>query len=316
MTGRHGGILDIVVTGATGFIGRPLCAELVGAGHRVTALARDAERARSLLGSSVTAVGWAGADDGWRQTVARADAVIHLAGESVAGHRWTPEFKAKIRASRVEPTRALVEAMRQAQCPPALISASAVGYYGDRGDEVVTEESPPGKGFLAEVCVAWEAEAMRASEAGARVVRMRTGVVLGKGGALEKMLQPLPLPFNPWQLGLGGPMGSGRQWLPWIHLDDVVGLYVWAATTTQVTGPCNATAPNPVTNAEFAHAIGRALHRHENLPVPAFALKIALGEFADSLLTGQKALPTVPEKLGYRFRFANLDPTLVSLLRS
>ena len=304
------------MTGATGFIGRPLCAELVGAGHRVTALARDAERARGLLGPSVAVAAWFSADDAWRQAVARADVVIHLAGESVAGQRWTPEFKAKIRASRVEPTQVLVEAMRQAQRPTTLISASAVGYYGDRDDETVTEASPPGKGFLAEVCVAWEAEALRAREAGARVVLMRTGVALGTGGALEKMLHPLPLPFNPWDLGLGGPMGSGRQWMPWIHLDDVVGLYAWAATTPQVAGACNATAPNPVTNAEFAHAIGRSLHRRAGLSVPAFALKLALGEFADSLLTGQKVIPTVPQTLGYRFRFPDLDAALASLLRT
>ncbi len=308
--------MDIVVTGATGFIGRPLCAELVGAGHRVTALARDADRARALLGSNVMVAAWPGADNGWRQVVIKADAVIHLAGESVAGQRWTPEFKAKIRSSRIEPTRALVDALQQAPRPAALISASAVGYYGDRGDEVVTEASSPGTGFLPEVCVAWEAEALKAREAGARVALMRTGIVLGKGGALDKMLHPLPLPINPWKLGLGGPIGSGKQWLPWIHLDDVVALYLWAATTPQLAGPCNVTAPNPVTSAEFARAIGRALHRPAALPVPALALKLGLGEFADSLLTGQKVIPTVPQRLGYRFRFPDLDAALASLLRT
>lgn len=303
------------MTGATGFIGRPLCAELVGSGHRVTALARNADRARSLLGSSVAALAWPNADTAWREAVKRADVVIHLAGESVAGNRWTPEFKAQIRTSRIEPTRALVAAMREAPRPPVLLSASAVGYYGDRGDEVITEESPPGRGFLPEVCVAWEAEALRAQEAGSRVVLMRTGIVLGAGGALEKMLRPLPVPINPWKLGLGGPIGSGRQWLPWIHLDDVVGLYLWAAVTPALVGPCNLTAPNPVTSAGFAQAIGRELHRPAFLPVPGFALKVALGEFADSLLTGQKALPGVPQRLGYRFRFPDLDAALASLLK-
>jgi uncharacterized protein len=304
--------LKIVVTGATGFVGRPLCAELVGAGHQVTTLTRDAGRARGLLGPQVDHSDWGNTnDDGWKKVVARADAVIHLAGESVAGHPWTPEYKARIRSSRVETTRALVDALLAAERRPrVLVNASAVGYYGDCGDEVVTEAHVPGSDFLADVCVEWEAAAMRAREAGARVALMRIGIVLGPGGALEKMLRPLPLPINLWKLGLGGPLGSGRQWLPWIHLDDVVGLFRWAATEAEVAGPCNATAPNPVTSRDFARTLGKIYGRPALLPVPALALRAMLGEFAASVLGGQRAIPAAAQQLGYRFRFTEIEPAL------
>lgn len=310
--------MDVVVTGATGLIGRPLCAELLGMGHRVTALSRDPERARGLLGSTIAQAAWGvGADEEWRRTVAEADAVIHLAGESVAGRRWTPEFKEKIRTSRVETTRLLLDAIRAdgaTQKPRTLVCASAVGYYGDRGDETVTETTEPGRGFLPEVCVQWEQEAAKAREVGVRVALMRIGIVLAQGGALEKMLHPFPLPFNPWKLGLGGPLGSGRQWMPWVHLDDVIGLFAWAVGEPRLNGPCNVASPSPVSNAEFARAIGRALHRPALFPVPGFALKALVGEFAENLLTGQKVLPAVAQRLGYRFRFTDLDVALKSLL--
>lgn len=308
--------MKVVVTGATGFIGRPICADLVKGGHRVTALSRDAGRARSILGHEIQSLEWgAGKSDEWKQAVSEAEAIIHLAGESVAGQTWTPQFKEKIRTSRVEPTRALFEVIAaSAQKPSVLVSASAVGFYGDRKDETITEESKPGKGFLPEACQQWEQEVERASEFGVRVCRMRIGIVLGKGGALEKMLHPLPLPLSPWKLGLGGPLGNGKQWMPWIHLDDVVGLFLWAATTSEVKGAVNTTAPNPVTNAEFSHALGRALHRPSALPVPAFALKLLLGEFADTVLTGQKALPTVAQRLGYRFRYTDIDAAVKAAL--
>jgi uncharacterized protein (TIGR01777 family) len=310
--------LKVVVTGATGFVGRPLCAELVGAGHRVTALTRDPNRALGLLGSQVRCVAWGDKKDlDWKQEVAAADAVIHLAGEAVAGQRWTPEFKARIRASRVENTKELAQALNQAdRRPRTLVSASAVGYYGDCGDETVTEEHAPGKGFLADVCVEWEGAARQAREAGVRVALLRIGIVLGAGGALEKMLHPLPLPINPWKLGGGGPLGNGRQWMPWIHLDDVVGLFRWAATEASVEGPCNATAPNPVTNRDFAHTLGHVLHRPAVVPVPAFALRAMLGEFAESILTGQKAIPAVAQRLGYRFKFTAVEDALRAALRT
>ena len=308
--------MRFVIAGGTGFVGGPLCARLIAAGHAVTALTRDAESARKKANESVEYIGWGGkATDNWRKTLDGADVVINLAGESVAGQRWTDDYKRRIRDSRIETTRALVSALGAATPKPAaLISASAVGYYGDTGAATVTEETPPGHDFLSEVCIAWESETQQAATQGIREARLRIGIVLGNGGALKAMLNPLPVPFSPWQLGLGGPMGSGKQWFPWIHLADVVGLFAWAAMNPDVRGPINAMAPNPVTSAEFAHAVGRVLHRPAVLPVPGFALKLALGEFAASLLGGQKALPTAAERLGYEFRYREVGAALESLL--
>jgi uncharacterized protein len=321
--------MQVVVTGATGFIGRPLCAELVGRGHSVTALSRDAERARATLGPQVRSLSWGmreerreksedrsqKSDVEWEQAVAEADAVLNLAGEPVAARRWTPAIKESVRSSRVEATRSLVEAIEKASRKPSvLVSTSAVGYYGDRGDAEITEESGPGQDFLSETSIQWEAAAERATEFGVRVCRMRLGIVLGRGSALQKMLYPLPIPISPWKLGLGGPLGNGRQWMPWVHLDDVIGLFLWAMTTPDVRGAVNATAPNPVTNAEFSRALGRALHRPAFLPVPSFVPKLLFGEFADSVLTGQRALPTVAQRLGYRFQFPDINSALRSLI--
>ncbi len=178
----------------------------------------------------------------------------------------------------------------------------------------MTETSPPGSDFLAKTCVEWEAEACKAEALGVRVTRMRTGIALGRGGALEQMLYPLPLPVSPFKLGLGGPIGSGRQWFPWIHLEDVIGMFAWAATTPAARGAFNVTAPNPVTNAEFVHAMGRVLHRPAVAPVPGFVLKMMLGEFADALLGGQRALPNAAQQAGYRFRFEHLEAALRALL--
>jgi len=308
--------MRIMVTGATGFVGRPLCARLLEAGHSVVALTRDAPRAQSVLGPRVACLAWGGENDGeWGRALGEVDAIVNLAGESVGGARWTEEYKRKIYDSRILNTRALVEAIRvQPTRPRALVCASAVGYYGDRKDETLTEESPPGTDFLAKTCRDWEAEAGKAAALGVRVACMRIGIVLGKGGALEKMLYPLPLPVSPFKLGLGGPIGSGRQWFPWIHLEDVVGLFAWAATTDAASGAFNTTAPNPVTNAEFVHTIGRILHRPAVAPVPGFVLKLALGEFAEALLGGQRAFPTAAQKAGYRFRHENLEETLRALM--
>jgi uncharacterized protein (TIGR01777 family) len=308
--------MNVVITGATGFIGRPLCAELTGAGHTVTVLSRDAEKAQAALGRRVKSLAWGErASNAWRQAVREAEVVIHLAGESVGGRRWTPEVKRRIRASRVETTRALVKVLCQSgSWSGALICASAVGYYGDCKDQTVTEETPSGSDFLSEVCREWEAEAHKAEAVGARVACMRLGIVLGKGGALEKMLTPLPVPISPWKLGLGGPLGNGRQWMPWIHLDDVVGLFLFAATHSQMQGAVNVTAPNPVTNATFTHTLGRVLHRPAFVPVPGFALRMLLGEFAATVLGGQKALPTVALAHGYPFRFPDLEAALRATL--
>ena len=306
-----------VVTGATGFIGRPLCAALVARGVAVTALSRSVERAKERLGEKVVCLPWEQSqEEGWRQAVAEADVVFHLAGEAVGGKRWTPEVKARIRSSRVETTRTLVTALQQATSPPkTLISASAVGYYGEGGDSLLTEAAPAGQDFLGEVCSQWEAEALKAEQVGVRVVLMRLGIVLGDGSALQKMLYPLPIPISPWKLGLGGPLGNGRQWMPWIHLEDVVGMLLWAATQVSVQGAVNVTAPHLVTNADFSHALGRALHRPAILPIPKFALKILLGEFADSLLVSQKVVPTIAQQLGYAFRHSNLEEALQAILK-
>lgn len=308
--------MNIVVTGGTGFIGRPLCAELAQQGHVVTNLSRNPDKAREALPTTVHNLAWGTGDSGtWNDSIANADIVVHLAGESVGGQRWTEEFKARIRSSRIESTRLLVDAMLKASNPPtAFVCASAVGYYGDTGDAVVTEETGPGNDFLGRVCKEWEEEAQRAEASGCRVVRMRTGIVLGAGGALERMLRPLPLPVSPWKLGLGGPLGSGKQWMPWIHVEDTVGLYVWAIGNANVSGPVNVTAPGLVTNAEFSRLLGRAMHRPAVMPVPGFVLRALLGEFAESVLGGQRAVPAVAQNCGYAFRFPDLASALSDVL--
>jgi uncharacterized protein (TIGR01777 family) len=236
------------------------------------------------------------------------DAVVHLAGEPVA-QRWTDEAKRRIRSSREVGTRNLVEGLRDADPRPrALISSSATGYYGPRGDEELTEAEPSGDDFLAGVSRAWEAEASRAEELGLRVVRVRTGVVLDReGGALAKMLPP-------FKLGAGGPVAGGRQWMPWVHADDVVGIYLAALDDDAWTGPVNATAPKPARNRDFSHALGRALHRPAIAPVPALALRLLYGEMAEIVTTGQRAVPTRLQQLGYAFRHTDLDEALRSAL--
>ncbi len=302
-------VSPVLVTGGTGFIGQALCTTLRDRGQTFTALARRPERAKA---------GLAGVKEAWKwrpkmepaplAAVQGAGAVVHLAGESVAG-RWDALKKRAIRDSRIVGTRHLVEAIGEAKSKPGvLVCASAVGYYGDRGDEELTEEAVAGSDFLADVCQAWEAEARRAEEFGVRVVSLRTGLVLGRGGgALKQML----LPFK---LGLGGPLGSGKQWMPWVHLDDVVGIILHAIEQPRVRGPVNATAPTPVRNLEFSKTLARVLHRPAFLPVPAFGLKVLLGEFADVLLASQRVLPKRTQELGYSFRYPALEAALQATL--
>ncbi len=239
----------------------------------------------------------------------RPAAIVNLAGESLMGKRWTPRRKAAIRESRVAATSALVRAIVAAPRPPVLVNGSAVGVYGPRGDEPLTEDTPPGSGFLAEVCTAWEAAALDAARS-TRVVVLRTGVVLSReGGALQQ----LALPFR---LFVGGRVGSGRQYLSWIHLDDWVSLAEWALLTASVSGPVNATAPVPVTNAELASALGTALGRPAFVPTPGFAVRLALGEMADDvILTGQRVLPARAQALGFEFRYKEIGPALASIYR-
>ena len=237
-------------------------------------------------------------------------AVVHLAGESIAGGRWNAARKLRIQASRIEGTHLLVDGLLRLKRPPkVLVCASAVGYYGDRGDELLTEASPPGTDYLAEVCRGWENEAARASQAGIRVVSLRFGVILAReGGALRKMLPP-------FKLGAGGPLGTGRQWMSWIHIDDVVAIIRLAMTRDEIRGPVNTVAPAAVTNAEFTRSLARVLHRPAFLPAPAFALRLALGEMADALLlSSQHVVPERLNALGHEFRYPRVETALAQIL--
>lgn len=244
----------------------------------------------------------------WAHVVDGADAIVNLAGEGIADRRWTAARKLALRNSRVLATRSIVAAMDSAERrPQVLVNASGIGYYGDCGADVVTENTPAGNDFLAAVCTAWEDAATRLVPR-TRVALVRSGLVLHpSGGALARML----LPFR---LGIGGRLGSGRQYLSWIHLDDWVSLVVWAMTNPAAAGPFNSTSPSPVTNAAFTRALGRALHRPTVLPVPAFGLRLAFGELADTLLTGQRAIPARAQQLGFQFRFGEIDSALRALL--
>ena len=299
--------MKALVTGATGFVGPRLLRLL----DRPVVVTRNPDRARSVVGHlAERIIRWdplegpppAEAFDG-------VDAVLHLAGESVAEGRWTAAQKNRIRDSRVVGTRHLVQGIAQAARKPAvLVSASAVGYYGDRGDEELTESAPPADDFLAKVCVDWEREAAAAEKAGVRVVTARTGIVLGAGGgALAKML-------TPFKLGGGGPLGNGRQWMPWVHVADLARLYVHAADTPTIRGPMNAVAPNPVRNLEFTKALGRALHRPAFIPAPYFGLRLLFGEFARVLFASQRVIPRVALDTGFVFQFPEIAGALREIL--
>jgi len=296
--------MRLVVTGATGFIGTALCAGLLERGHALTLLTRGAPRdantgtKRWLHWTPGTLREWDSALDG-------ADGVINLAGEPIAQKKWTYTQRRRIERSRIDATHSLVQACATAKPRPKfLINASAVGYYGARGDEIITEEAPPGDDFLSVLCQNWEAEAKKAEELGLRVVRLRTGVVLGSGGgALAKMAEP-------FRFFVGGPLGSGQQWISWIQLEDLVRLIFEAVNNPLAQGPLNATAPHPVRNKEFTHTLGKVMHRPSWIPVPGFALKLALGDMADMLLTGQRVVPAAAEKLGFQFRYPDLQQAL------
>lgn len=297
----------ITVTGATGLIGTKLVAALRERGDEVTVLSRRPVEARRLLG--VDAVGWhPEREPAPVDALAGRDGVIHLAGEPIA-QRWTKESKERIRSSRELGTTRLVEGL--AQCEPrpgVLVSASAVGYYGSRGAEQLDEQASPGAGFLADVTQAWERAAAAASALGVRVVNLRTGVLLDReDGALARMLPP-------FRLGVGGPVAGGDQYISWIAPDDLVRLYLAALDDPRWTGPVNATAPEPVTNREFAHALGRVLHRPALLPVPAFALRALYGEMASVVTSGQRALPAGAVERGFEFRHTTVDDALAAAL--
>jgi uncharacterized protein (TIGR01777 family) len=297
--------MHVFVTGATGLIGSAVCGALVAAGHRVTALSRFASP-RGLPAGARSVQGDPAAVGDWQEALAACDACVHLAGEPVAAGRWTSERKRRIHDSRVESTRRVAEVVAGSG-PSVLVSGSAVGYYGPRGDEPLDEAAHPGGDFLARVCKEWEAAALGAASR-ARVVTVRTGLVLTRhGGALPRML----LPFR---FFAGGPIGRGEFWQSWIHLADELGLILWALETPTVSGPLNATAPNPVTNRDLARAIGRVLRRPSALPVPELALRLLFGELSSAIATGQRVLPKKATDLGYRFRYPELEPALRDLL--
>jgi uncharacterized protein (TIGR01777 family) len=314
--------MKVIIAGGSGLLGSALVAALSDEHHEVVVLTRRSGTAGAAgltphaagvrpLAAGVKNAQWTpdGEAAAWTSALEGADAVVNLAGESIGAGRWSATRKQQIVDSRVLATRSLVKAIAASSTPPPVfISGSAVGYYGPCGDEVVTEESPAGADFLAHVCATWEAEAARASSSSVRVVRLRTGLVLDRrGGALPRML----LPFR---LGIGGPLGSGRQYWPWIHIDDWVRLVRWAIVTPALIGPVNATSPDPVPNAEFARSLGRAMHRPSLLPTPGFALRLMLGEMADGLLlSGQRAVPANASSAGFAFRYSRLDGALASL---
>jgi uncharacterized protein (TIGR01777 family) len=301
--------MRVLVTGATGFIGRALIAELRRDGHAVVAWVRSARRARGLLGPDVDLVESTAGVDRLVAALDACDAVVNLAGESILGGRWTPARKAALRESRVQLTEDLVRAWGRAlRRPRVLVSGSAVGYYGDRGDERLDETSARGEGFLATLCEDWEHAARGAEASGARVVLLRTGVVLGRdGGALAQML-------TPFRFGAGGPVGSGRQYMPWIHLDDLVGIIRAALVDDTIRGPINGVAPNPVTSREFAAALGHALHRPALLPMPSLALRALFGEGASVLLGSQRVDPAALRAHGFNWTYQTIDAALIDIV--
>jgi uncharacterized protein (TIGR01777 family) len=306
--------MRVFVTGGTGLVGSRLVRALARRGDTVTALTRRPDAARQRLGQGVNIVSGNPIQSGtWMDAVAGCDAVIHLAGENVFARRWNAAFKELLHASRVQSTTNLVQALGQAARtkggqPKVLVNASAIGYYGPRGEEELNENSPPGDDFLARLCVDWEHAARQAESHGVRVAIVRIGVVLDKeGGALAQML-------TPFKLGVGGRTGSGKQWISWIHHEDMAGILLLALDNPMAKGPINATAPNPLPNREFAKALGRALHRPAVLPTPALALRLVLGGVAQLVTTGQRVLPRHALALDYSYRFPTIDAALADIL--
>jgi len=304
--------MKILITGSTGLVGTALTQELQRAGHTVCRLVRPGTSAKTVSPSHGFDVNWNPATGELGGAAVGADAVVNLAGASIADGRWTPQRKALIRSSRMDTTRALVQALAKMSARPrVLVSASATGIYGNRGDEILTEASQPGNDFLSEIAKEWESEAIKAEVLGIRVVRARFGVIFSKhGGALPQMMRP-------FQFGIGGKIGTGKQWLSWITLDDVVAILRLALENANVTGPLNVVSPQPVTNAGFTKILAAALHRPALFPAPAFALRLILGEMADALLlSSQRVQPAQLQKLNFQFAHPDLAAALATIMQT
>lgn len=305
--------MKVAVTGATGFVGTRLVERLQAEGHQILVLTRSAEQAKRLFPTAafpnVEIVAYSPLESGaWQRSLSGCDGVVNLAGAPIAESRWTPERKQEISDSRKLGTRKIVEAIAQANPKPAvLVNSSAIGYYGSSETATFEESAKPGSDFLAQVCQDWEYEAERVKSAGVRLVILRTGIVLGMGGAIAKML----LPFR---MFAGGPIGSGRQWFSWIHRDDLVSLILQALTQPDMAGTYNATAPNPVRMAELCQALGQVMNRPSWLPVPDFALEALLGDGAQVVLQGQQVLPKRTESSGFKFAYSTVKPALEEIL--
>jgi len=301
--------MRIVIAGGTGFLGTQLAETCAEDGHDVRVLTRallpgDSRHDPGTGVPGVTRVGWRadGKSGPWAAVVDGADAVVNLAGAGLGDERWSAERKAVIRDSRIRSTRSVAAAITESALrPPVFISASGVGYYGDGGSDVKTEASPAGNDFLAQLCTQWEAEALRAQSAATRVVLLRSGLVLERSGGV------LPRMMTPFRFFAGGPMGSGRHYVSWIHRIDWVEMIRWIVDSPRVTGAVNATSPVPVTNREFARALGRAMHRPAFVPAPAFALRLVLGEMGALVLTGQRVVPQCALSHGFHFRYPEID---------
>ena len=303
----------IIITGATGLIGKNIIPILQKKGYEITIFTRNAKSAKNILNSDkIEYVSWdyTKTSDEIIKYLEGSYSIINLAGASIGGKRWSPEYKRLIFDSRIITTEKITEAISKCvQKPEIFISSSAIGYYGMHGEENADEESKSGNDFLAELCIKWEKKVLEAEKYGVRAVVMRTGIVLDeKEGALAKLI-------TPFKLFAGGCQGNGKQWVSWIHIDDLVNLYMFAIENNNIKGAVNATAPNPVTNKDYCREIGKVLGRPAILPLPGFMLKIILGEFADYVLTGKKVLPKKAEENGFRFKFEYIEKALINILK-
>ncbi len=301
----------IVITGATGLIGKKLSAELSRMGYHIIVFSRNSRLAKEVLSEYYEYVEWDFQNsEKWKDKISDSEAVIHLAGTNLFGRRWNDKFKEEILASRRETTKSIADVIKESSNRPSIfISASGVGYYGDGGDKILTEDSPAGNDFLAEVCKVWESEAAEVERVGVRRVSIRTGIVLSpEDGALKRML----LPFK---LFIGGQLGNGKQWFPWIHIDDIVGIYIHSLHNENLVGAINAASPDICTMNEFAKTFGQVLRRPSWFPVPKFALKFAIGEAGDVILMSQRVSVDKLLKSGYKFKFENLEEALRDLIK-